>query len=191
MKKEIPIAARTQEQLILELGEGMAPKWLFFWGHTPAQDGSIGKSCFSQWREGHPFQDSGFIYRTAEHFMMAQKARLFGDSKALSAILHAESPALAKKIGRTVNGFSEAAWLDARWEIVVEGNLLKFSQHPDLKSFLLRTGDRILVEASPFDPIWGIGLASSDAGIENPAQRKGLNLLGFALMEIRAQLKLT
>jgi len=67
--------------------------------------------------------------------------------------------------------------------------MAKFSQHADLKEFLLNTGDRVIVEASPYDRIWGIGMATTDANAENPARWKGLNLLGFALMEVRERLK--
>jgi len=73
-------------------------------------------------------------------------------------------------------------------QIVVAGNLAKFSQNPDFRDFLLTTKNRILVEASPVDKIWGIGLAADDKKIENPRLWKGLNLLGFALMEVRKQL---
>lgn len=70
----------TRDSLITELQSGLVPKWAFFWGHTPSQDGSVTKSCFSQWWGGHPFEVEGVRYATAEHFMMAEKARLFGDS---------------------------------------------------------------------------------------------------------------
>ncbi|MES2705633.1 MAG: NADAR family protein [Verrucomicrobiota bacterium] len=184
-----PTTARGREQLCLALESGVAAKWLLFWGHTPSKDGSITKSCFSQWWDGHVFVENGVRYATAEHYMMAGKARLFDDPEALEKVLAAKTPALAKKLGRTVTGFDEERWLRARWEIVVQGNLLKFSQHEALKTFLLHTGDRVLVEASPFDPIWGIGMAATDARARNPAEWKGLNLLGFALMEVREKLQ--
>jgi ribA/ribD-fused uncharacterized protein len=72
---------------------------------------------------------------------------------------------------------------------VVEGNLHKFSQDENLKEFLLNTNERILVEASPMDKIWGIGLAADHPNIENPILWKGENLLGFALMEVRDELR--
>ncbi|MGV3662028.1 MAG: NADAR family protein [Prosthecobacter sp.] len=176
------------ETLISEMQKGMRPRWLHFWGHTPQKDGSLGKTCFSQWWAGHAFEVEGVQYATAEHFMMAEKARLFGDAETLAEILVAQSPAIAKKLGRKVSGFDDARWLAARWDIVVRGNRAKFSQHAGLREFLLHTGDRILVEASPYDRIWGIGMAATDTNAENPAQWKGLNLLGFALMEVREHL---
>lgn len=163
-------------------------KYLFFWGHQPSKDGSITQSCFSQWWE-QPFEAEGLQYRTAEHWMMAGKARLFNDEEMLAKILVAKSPAQAKKFGREVRGFDQAAWESARYGIVLQGNLYKFGQHAELKDFLLCTGNKILVEASPFDRIWGIGLAKTAPNIEDPYTWKGLNLLGFALMEVRDLLK--
>ncbi len=174
--------------LIAAIDSGYRPKWLLFWGHKHSKDGSLGKTCFSQWWDGHPFEVDGIAYRTAEHFMMAEKARLFGDEKTCARVLEAASPAEAKKLGRLVGNFDEQAWLAARNDIVVRGNEAKFSQHPHLKDFLLGTGDRVLVEASPVDRIWGIGLAATDPGAEDPKQWRGLNLLGFALMEVRRRL---
>ncbi len=166
---------------------GECLKYLFFWGHQPNKDGSIGASCFSQWWE-QPFVAEGISYRTAEHWMMAGKARLFGDEEVLAKILAARSPGEAKKLGRQVRNFDPSLWESHRYGIVREGNLHKFTQHEALKNFLLGTGERVLVEASPYDQIWGIGLVQSAPGIENPHHWEGLNLLGFALMEVRDEL---
>jgi len=125
---------------------------------------------------------------TAEHHMMYQKAVLFGDSDAAERLLSASNPGEAKAIGREVLGFDQAKWDEHRFEIVVLANVAKFSSDPKLKEFLLYTGDRVLVEASPVDKIWGIGLAEDNPACENPHQWKGTNLLGFALMEVRDQL---
>jgi ribA/ribD-fused uncharacterized protein len=181
----------THRDLITAMASGFTPKWCFFWGHTPAKDGSVSKSCFSQWWDGHPFEHGGITYRTAEHFMMAGKARLFSDNETLAKILASGHPAETKKLGRLVRNFDATAWEAASWDIVVAGNLAKFSQHPGLRSFLLTTGDRILVEASPYDQVWGIGMAASDPSAGNPAQWKGQNLLGFALMTVRERLAIS
>jgi len=173
---------------LLELEKSSEPKYLFFWGHTPSKDGSITATCFSQWWQA-PFTEEGKRYATAEHWMMEKKALLFDDQLVAKKILEAKSPAEAKKLGREVNNFSESLWNENRFEIVVAGNLHKFSQHPELKSFLLNSQNRILVEASPVDSIWGIGLAASDPKALNPQAWRGLNLLGFALMEVRDRLK--
>lgn len=159
-------------------------KYLFFWGHQPSKDGSITKTCFSQWWPS-PFTVEGVEYRTAEHWMMVKKALLFGDTKIAGQILTAESPALAKKLGREVQNYDDSVWLKNRYEIVVEGNFHKFAQHPDLKDFLKNTADRILTEASPVDAVWGIGLDSEHQNAKFPENWPGLNLLGFALMEVR------
>jgi len=58
-------------------------------------------------------------------------------------------------------------------------------QSKQLGAFLKNTNDRILVEASPVDPIWGIGMAKDHPQINDPSAWKGHNLLGFALMEVR------
>ena len=174
--------------LLNSIQAGQSPKWLFFWGHTPSKDGSVSKSCFSQWWEGNPFKVGDVTYSTAEHYMMAEKARLFGDMDSLQLILRARTPAEAKKLGRKVADFDEPTWVAARYDIVFQANLAKFTQHPQLNSFLLQTGDRVLVEASPFDRIWGIGMASSSPHAEQPEKWKGLNLLGFALMDVREHL---
>lgn len=163
---------------------GERPKFLFFWGHRPSPDGRVTKSCFSQWWPA-AFDDSGRRYATAEHWMMAGKARLFGDGVMLDRILETGSPAAAKKLGREVRGFDAARWDAHKYALVVTGNRLKFAQHPDLGAFLRGTGDRVLVEASPVDRIWGIGMKDDHPQIENPLQWRGENLLGYALMEVR------
>ena len=163
-------------------------KFLFFWGHQPNKDGSISKTCFSQWWLSS-FEVDKVIYKTAEHWMMAQKAELFKDNEVLEKILQAKSPAEAKKLGREVKNYNENLWLAARYDIVKQGNYHKFSQNPELKTFLLSTKDRVLVEASPVDAIWGIGMAGDHKDVLDPEKWQGLNLLGLALMEVRDELK--
>nr|WP_322623757.1 NADAR family protein [uncultured Flavobacterium sp.] len=175
----------TIDQLI---NDNQPHEYLFFWGHQPAKDGSITKSCFSQWWEAD-FIVNGITYRSAEHWMMAKKAELFNDNETLEKILVCESPADVKKLGREVQNYNEEAWLKNRYEIVKEGNLHKFNQNEALKSFLLSTEDIVIVEASPVDNIWGIGLPADSKKALNPAEWRGPNLLGFALMEVRDALK--
>jgi ribA/ribD-fused uncharacterized protein len=164
---------------------GAKPRFLFFWGHTPGASGRLGSECLSQWWPA-PFVVDGVRYATAEHFMMAEKARLFGDDEAREKILGAANPAGAKKLGRTVRGFDEEKWAAARFEIVVAGSKAKFGQNPTLGAFLAGTKNRVLVEASPTDRIWGIGLAASNPEATRPDQWRGLNVLGFALMVARS-----
>lgn len=172
------------EALISEVRAGAKVKYLHFWGHRPRPDGRIGASCLSQWWPS-PFVVDGVEYATAEHWMMAGKARLFEDAEAEQRILAAKHPAQAKKAGRLVRGFDEAIWERERFRIVVEGSVAKFAADGALRAFLLSTGDRVLVEASPLDRVWGIGLAADDAAASDPERWRGPNLLGFALMEAR------
>ncbi|WP_084717294.1 NADAR family protein [Xenorhabdus poinarii] len=125
---------------------------------------------------------------SAEHYMMAEKARLFNDAEALIKIINAKTSGAAKAYGREIQGFDQSVWDEHRLKIVIEGNLAKFSQNKSLAEFLLNTGDKILVEASPVDRIWGIGLAEDTVNIHNPLTWNGLNLLGIALMAVRDKL---
>ena len=163
-------------------------EFVFFWGHQPPRDGGVGPSCLSQWWPS-PFSVDGLAYATAEHFMMAEKARLFGDVDVEARVLAASTPEDAKALGREVQPFDSARWESARFDAVVRGNLAKFGQNPHLWRFLDSTGDAVLVEASPVDAIWGIGLAEDDPRAPRPEEWRGLNLLGFALMEVRARLR--
>jgi ribA/ribD-fused uncharacterized protein len=178
---------RSVASLRQYIDAGHPVKYLFFWGHTGQPGGAVGKECFSQWYPA-AFTVDDAIYATAEHYMMAEKARLFGDEATRSAILKATHPNEAKKLGWLVANFDEAYWEEARFSIVVQGNTAKFTQHPALREFLLETTSRVLVEASPVDAIWGIGLAQDSPHASNPAEWRGLNLLGFALMEVRSHL---
>lgn len=174
--------------LIAAIENGLQPKYLFFWGHTAGKGGQVGKECLSQWYAA-AFEVDGVRYATAEHYMMAEKARLFGDEGVRERIFAAAHPSLAKNLGREVQGFNEATWAQHRFDIVVRGNEAKFGQNEALRAFLLNTGERVLVEASPVDRIWGIGLAEQDAKAQDPEQWRGLNLLGFALMMVRSRLR--
>ena len=164
-------------------------KFLFFWGHQPSKDGTITKTCFSQWWKSS-FIVNEIEYKTAEHWMMVKKAELFGDKEMAQKILDSKSPAEAKKWGREVRNYDDVLWLANRYQIVKEGNLHKFNQNKELKEFLLQTKNRILVEASPVDAVWGIGLASDHENAKQPKLWKGLNLLGFTLMEVRDELRM-
>tara|TARA_R110002073_G_scaffold241497_6_gene403523 strand:- start:47674 stop:48237 length:564 start_codon:yes stop_codon:yes gene_type:complete len=163
---------------------GKRTRFLMFWGHTAKRGDAVGAWCLSQWF-GAAFEIDGVRYATTEHFMMAEKARLFGDEETLEEILRASSPGAAKALGRKVRGFDNDRWCASRYEIVVRGNVGKFSQNSELGAFLTGTKNRVLVEASPPDRVWGIGLAADDERAENPLLWRGLNLLGFALMDVR------
>lgn len=177
----------TLKYLNDQIDKGEELQYLFFWGHQPTKDETITNSCLSQWWSSQ-FNVDGTIYKTAEHWMMAKKAMLFEDKNTYIQIINCHSPSEAKKLGRKVIGFEQNKWEKARFDIVIEGNYHKFSQNIELKNFLLKTQNKILVEASPLDPIWGVGLAKEDSKILDPKKWKGLNLLGFALMETRDKL---
>ena len=172
----------TIEKLLKENRIRTKEDFVFFWGHRKGK--KIGKTCFSQWYE-IDFDIDGHKYNCAEQYMMAQKAWIFRDIPILGKILDASDPKIIKQLGREVKNFDPKIWNEHKFEVVKKGNLAKFGQNEELKDFLLSTGDKIIVEASPYDKIWGIGLKDTTPGIENPANWKGENLLGFALMEVR------
>lgn len=184
----IPVhEARTRDQLATALHRGGHADWVMFWGHRPEPEGRVGISCLSQWYPA-TFTVEGIVYPSAEHFMMAAKARVFRDTDAEARILQAATAAEAKRLGRRVRGFDEIEWARRRESAVYIGNLAKFRQNPQLGRYLASTGTHVLVEASPYDRVWGIGLRGSDPRATDPAAWPGLNLLGFSLMQVRQHL---
>ena len=187
MTHDAVLAARTADELCAAVARGARMKYLAFWGHRPRYPGEVGPSCLSQWYEA-PFEVDGVRYATAEHYMMAGKARLFGDEGIAGRVVAAPSPGAAKDLGRRVAGFDEDTWVRHRFALVVAGSEAKFGQHPELLGYLLGTSGRVLVEASPLDRIWGIGLGRDDPRAADPHRWRGSNLLGFALMDVRESL---
>ncbi|MBL0744624.1 NADAR family protein [Chryseolinea lacunae] len=175
--------------LVEGIDKGEVKKFLFFWGHTPKGGETVGKFVFSQWYPS-PFAVEGVVYKTAEHWMMAQKAKLFGDDAIFQKIVNTDKPGEVKALGRKIVNFDDALWNESKYEIVCAGNVHKFGQDVELKNYLLGTGDHVIVEASPTDAIWGIGLSQDAAHVEDPATWPGQNLLGFALMEARDRLRI-
>lgn len=145
-------------------------------------------SVFSQWADS-PFEIDGVQYVTAEQWMMAEKARTFNDEETLKKILYFPSPSMQKKLGRQVKNYNDEVWASKRFDAVVKGNYAKFSQNERLRQILLNTEDKILVEASPTDRIWGIGLSEYDSRCLDESKWRGQNLLGKALMKVRNMLK--
>ena len=169
---------RSREELMLS---SVGFEYVLFWG--PGETDPA-KKCLNQWYRA-PFKSGSQVYPTAEHYMMAQKAELFGDMETRDKILASISPKVAKDLGRLVRGFDEKIWVEHATPIVVRGNLLKFGQNADIKAHLLATKGKILVEASPVDRVWGTGLAADHPDATNVLKWKGKNRLGFALMEAR------
>jgi len=160
------------------------PEPYFFWG-----------GFCSQWHRS-PFEIDGITYRTAEHWMMACKARLFDDWDALQAILKTKDPSDAKAIGRQIKNWDEEKWKSVRFQVVCRGTYEKFRQNDGLqKELLWISPDREIIEASPYDKIWGIGLGEEAArafwqdwslrGQEPIITWPGTNLLGEAIMAAR------
>ena len=163
-------------------------KYIFFCLYTEKKEGELSKSCLSQWYDCS-FEIDGILYSTAEQYMMSQKALLFNDNETNLKIMGSKTPKKYKQLGRQVKNFSPKLWDEKKFDIVVKGNLAKFSQNENLKQFLLNTKNKILVEASPYDKIWGIGMAQDDKDIYNQDKWKGENLLGKALMKVREIIK--
>ena len=159
--------------------EYSTPDMIFFW-QPP--------SVFSQWTPSS-FRVDGVSYSCAEQFFASEKARLFGDADALQRILGVSDPSLHKRYGRAVRNFDPPVWEQERENIVVRGSYAKFSQNPALRHRLLATGDKRLVEASPWDKIWGVGLRADHPDIFNESTWRGLNLLGSALQRVRRMLR--
>ncbi len=151
----------------------MAEAFTFFW-----------KSPLSQWQRS-PFVVGGVAFTHAEQFMMYAKALLFTDRDAAESILRATTPREHQAIGRAVRGFDGAVWALFREGIVYQANYARFSQNPDQRELLLATRGTTLVEASPHDRVWGIGLSADDPRASDRSQWPGLNLLGQALTQVR------
>lgn len=161
--------------------------FVFFWGHENRNSDDM-RCCLSQWYMA-PMVIDGIYYNCMEQYLMAEKARTFDDEETLDNIMSEHNQMTIKKLGRQVRDYDDAIWSCDRQDFSVRGNLYKFAQNPKLKDFLLSTKDKILVEASPKDSIWGIGLNEEAPDATNPSKWKGQNLLGFALMEVRDRLR--
>ena len=172
----------NKEQLLNQRLTLTRDDFVFFWGHEDRGKG-LTKVCLSQWYQC-PFVVEGQYYNCAEQYMMAEKARIFGDEEIRQQILAEYSQMAMKKLGRKVRNYDDEIWKEKRFDVVVKGNIAKFSQNEKLLDFLLSTDDKILVEASPKDTVWGIGLDESSPEAIQPRKWIGENLLGFALMEV-------
>ena len=175
------------KDIIKRYDAGEKLEYVFFWGHH-GKNGQVTKACFSQWFPCN-FEVDGIMYNCAEQYMMAEKARVFEDEETRAKILAISDPKIIKALGREVKNFTVEKWTPISKEIVVKGNMHKFAQNIELFQFLHGTGKKILVEASPYDTIWGIGLGREDALKGGVEQWQGENLLGCALMDVRDWLK--
>jgi ribA/ribD-fused uncharacterized protein len=175
----------TREKYIEYYNAGSHLEYVFFW---KPEVGIVNKSCFGQWQPSKFTVDTD-TYCCAEQYMMSEKALLFADEKIAKQIMQSTDPKEMKTLGKKVCNFEQTLWDKAKYSIVLNGNYFKFAQNSDMRNFLLSTSDKILVEASPLDTVWGIGLSTSNLKVNNPNTWRGQNLLGFALMEVRDDLR--
>lgn len=153
-------------------------KYLLFWRQWP-----------SNW-EPSEFSLHGRSYSCVEQYMMAEKARLFGDSSTLAKIMRTRDPAEQKALGRAVQGYVESRWAAVRYDVVLAGTVEKYRQNEALRALLLATSDdEVFVEASPVDTVWGIGIGAKHPDAGNPAKWRGQNLLGKAVTEARGVIR--
>jgi ribA/ribD-fused uncharacterized protein len=153
-------------------------KFTFFWRS---------QSPFSQW---HParFLIDGVEFNCAEQYMMYGKAKLFADEEMALKIQKSKTPIQQKTLGRKVRHFDEKIWESNCKRIVYDGNYAKFAQNEELKRILIGTKGTTLVEASPMDRIWGVGLAEEDPRIKDKKSWRGKNWLGEILTQVRENL---
>ena len=166
---------------------GIPLDYRFFLDYQPTKYAPITNACLSQWWPS-TFTVGTNMFSTAEHFMMYEKAVLFGDHETAARILDSDHPFEAKTLGRRVRNFDEMRWNKVRFDIVVRGSIEKFGQNPKLLKFLIETDDAILAETSPSDLIWGTGCREEDPIAHQPELWPGQNLLGFALAQARNHL---
>lgn len=140
----------------------------------------------SQWTNDF-FTENGIEFSCGEQYMMYHKAIHFRDQKTAQLILQETDPSKIKQLGRRVKNFDEVLWSLVKFDIVRKGNYLRFTQNPKSKEELLKYIDYELVEASPYDKIWGIGMGENDKEILN-VEKWGLNLLGIALTDVMLEL---
>lgn len=152
-------------------------KYTFFWESD---------SCFSNWHAAR-FTHKGKTFSNSEQAFMWEKAILFGDNKTADLVLRTSNPREVKKLGRQVHPFDSVKWDKMKFDLMYEVNLSKFSQNEEMKKKLL-AGENF-VEASPYDAIWGIGMKETDAGVNDPRNWKGQNLLGKVLDKVNETLK--
>ncbi len=170
--------------------EDKAQEIYMFWTPLPEESETedISKACFSPlWMQ--EFVSGISTYSCVEQFVTAQMAELFGDKTVREEIMKCDDPRWIKALGRRCEGFNAEIWDMVKYTVMLNGNWYKFSQNKRLRDFLLSTGDRVLVYASPYDNVWGSMFAEGDDKANFPENWEGRNLLGFALMEVRDELR--
>jgi ribA/ribD-fused uncharacterized protein len=150
-------------------------KYVFFYG-----------GYLSNWADT-PFMDTDtwIHYNTSEQYMMHQKALLFRDNHTAQMIMNTKSPREQKALGRLVKNFNKSIWEEYARQIVYEGCYYKFTQNKSAYDYLIGTAGTYLVEASPTDTVWGVGLTGPKGEIEDPKNWQGTNWLGQVLTQLR------
>ena len=148
-------------------------KYTFFWNGP-----------FSNWYPAK-FTYKGIEFMDSEQAFMWEKANYFEDFYIANEILKAKHPKESKELGREISGYNDS-WNDVRYQFMVDICLEKFKQNEDIKEELMKCEN--FVEASPYDKVWGIGMSENEPGVQDPANWKGLNLLGKALDEVKVLL---
>lgn len=178
-----PLSSEVELKLLeaanreIEVSNMEKEQFVFFWSGP-----------FSQWDQT-PFRDEkGLEFNCAEQYMMYHKAMTFEDREMASKIMSTTDPRKQKAYGREVKNYDDAIWAQRRYQIVVEGSILKYTQNEKAYRALLATGTKTIVEASPLDKIWGIGLTETNPDASDRSKWQGLNLLGKALMDVRERL---
>lgn len=143
---------------------------------------------FSNWCPAK-FTDGTLFFDNSEQYMMIRKAELMGDFDSSFKMQKVSDPRELKQLGRQVKNYNEELWIEHRLDVMIKGCYYKFSQNASMMQELLNTGERILVEASPNDKIWGIGLEEKDPRCLDQSQWQGQNLLGQALMVVRKRIQ--
>lgn len=131
---------------------------------------------------------TGTTYNCSEQYMMEKKALLFNDKETAQQILLENHPSEQKKLGRQVKNFNKLVWDENARQIVYEGCYYKFTQNREAYDYLIETDGYYLVEASPTDTVWGVGLGGYDSTIRYPSNWRGTNWLGQVLTCLREDL---
>jgi ribA/ribD-fused uncharacterized protein len=147
------------------------------------------RNPFSNWHPAKFLGEDGLEYNCSEQYMMAEKARIFNDGTVREMILAAKDPRDQKELGRKVSGFDTVEWGKHAKEVVYRACYHKFTQNPKLMANLMETAGTLLVEASPYDKIWGIGIGEDDPARLDPKKWKGTNWLGEILTKLREDLE--
>jgi ribA/ribD-fused uncharacterized protein len=151
---------------------------VYFWGDP----------TLSNWGPAE-FNHKGLKFHNSEQAFMYEKALYFSDKEIAQKILENDNPRTAKDLGRKVKNFDIESWSGASYDYMIDVCYAKFKQNKDLGEILLSTGNKTIVEGSPYDKIWGVGLHWASEEILDEANWEGLNWLGDALMEVRRMLK--